>query len=107
MGDEGKEGVSGCYKPVSEISTHWSTWSKTNPSSPIKSFIYFVAADMPLLLILLQDQHTQVPSDSARMSWFQNHHHLTSESVPLDCAHSFIICSMPGTPSPIGDAKIH
>ena len=80
---------------LSEISTLWSTWRETNPSSAIKSFIYFVAADMPLLLILLQDQHSPFPSNSARMSWFQNHHHL-SEFVPLACTHSFIICSCQG-----------
>lgn len=107
MGDEGTERVSGSYKPVSEISPHWSTCRKVNPSSAIKSFVYFIAADMLLLLILLQDQHLLVHSNSARMSWFQTIiTSLLSLFLSPVLIHSFIIWSMPGTLSLIKDAEI-
>lgn len=62
---------------------------------------------MLLLLILLQDQHLLVHSNSARMSWFQTIiTSLLSLFLSPVLIHSFIIWSMPGTLSLIKDAEI-
>lgn len=58
-----------------------------------KVLIYFITADMPLLLILLQDQHPLVPSNSAHMSWFQNHRHLSSKFVVLTVLIHHQVCA--------------